>query len=109
MFGSTVVTAGSARSHLIAACPSVRPLGEEPELVDLPQPLLQPLLGAVAAVVVLGEHGVLRVLALEHARGVGDAHHEADAVPAGDLDQVAAGVLLEQVVDDLQRRRTPGW
>ena len=53
----------------------------------------------MAAVVVLVEHRVHRVLALEHPRGVRHPHHQRAPGLARRRDQLAAGVQLERVVD----------
>src|SRR3712207_4966992 len=86
---------------------SLAGLGEEVELVYLFEAVEEPLLRAVAAVVVLGEGGVLVVPAFEHARGVGDAHDEARAGSFCGLDQAASRILLQQVVDHLEPGDVP--
>src|SRR5918997_3324747 len=77
-------------------------LGEEVELLDLFESFEEPLLGAVAPVIVIGEGGLLGVLALQHTGGVGDADHEARVRLAGGLDEASTRVLFEEVVDHLQ-------
>ena len=74
---------------------------EEADRLDLLDAVDQPPLGAVAAMVVLGEDGLGRVAPLEHARGVGDAGDDAHAVGSGVRDELAARLLFQQVVDDL--------
>ena len=97
-------TVGSARIHARAIWPRVAAgarFDEELQLLDLLDAVEEPRARAVAAVVVLGEDGVLGVVALEEAAAVRHAGDDAGAGLARSGDVGAAGILLEHVVDDL--------
>ena len=106
---TTQPIAGWASTNLNAAWASVRSPSriEEAELVDLLKALDQPRARPVAAVVVAGEGVLGRQVALEQPGGGGHARDHAGAVALGDLEELGARLLLEQVVDRLQRRQ-PG-
>ncbi len=79
------------------------PLGlfQKAHSLGLLDALDKPRLGAMAAMVVLGEDRIDGVLAFEHARGMRDTSDHGDTVGAGGCNEVAAGLLLEQIVDHL--------
>jgi len=78
---------------------------EEADGVDLLPARLVPLLRPVRAVVAVFEDGVGRHLLVEQAGGVRDAsdHRGVRARLADGVDEVAAGLLLEEVEDGLDR------
>ena len=80
---------------------------QESELLDFFDPIDEPTLGAVVAVIIRREDGVGRVFALEHSRGVGNSDQELGwgMGRLSNLVEVRSRMLFQKVIDVLHHIR----